>query len=167
MNETWREFMPNYEVSDLGRVRRSTAGRKTYAGRVMKQQLQAIGYMSVRPTRDGKNVHVYVHDAVAAAFIGPKPEGHSVNHMDGNKTNNTPSNLEYVTHAQNMGHAARTGLMVHGAAHPQSKLTDESVRSLRADRASGLSFSALAKRYSISVATAFHAANGKNWKHIA
>ena len=167
MTERWREFMPNYEVSDRGNVRRSAPGRCTHAGRVMKQQRMAIGYLMVRPTVDGINVSVYVHDAVAAAFLGPKPDGMSVNHKDGNKTNNVPGNLEYVTHAENMRHAAETGLMVRGESHPQAKLTEDGVRSLRMDRASGLSFSRLAKKYGISIATAFNAANGNTWKHTA
>lgn len=167
MTEQWREFMPNYEVSDAGRIRRSTAGCKTHAGRVMRLQQMSIGYLSARPTFAGKNVVIYVHDAVALAFIGPKPAGASVNHIDGNKTNNLPSNLEYVSHAENMRHAAAAGLMAHGEAHPAAKLNDDAVRALRADRGAGLSFSRLARKYGISIATAYHAANGTNWKHIA
>lgn len=167
MNEQWREFAPNYEVSDAGRVRRSADGRKTFCGRIMKLQQQRVGYLSVNPTVDGKNVQFYVHDAVALAFIGPKPAGASVNHIDGDKMNNTASNLEYVSHAENMRHASESGLMVHGAAHPAAKLNDDAVRSLRADRVAGLSFSRLARKYGISIATAFYAANGTNWKHIA
>lgn len=167
MTEQWREFIPSYEVSDAGRVRRSTGGRRTHAGRILKQQRMRVGYLSVRPTVDGKNVSLYVHDAVALAFIGPKPAGACVNHIDGDKTNNTPANLEYTTHAENMRHAAEAGLMVRGTQHPTAKLNDDSVRALRADRAAGLSFSRLASRYGISIATAFHAANGTNWKHIA
>ncbi len=167
MTEEWREFMPCYEVSNAGRVRRSTAGRKTHAGRVMKAQQMRIGYLAVRPTVAGKNVTIYMHDAVALAFIGPKPAGTSVNHIDGDKTNNKPGNLEYVTHAENMRHAAEAGLMAHGVAHPAAKLNDDAVRALRADRGAGLSFSRLARKYGISIATAFNAANGTNWKHIA
>ncbi len=167
MTEQWREFMPNYEASDVGRIRRSADGRRTHVGRVMKPQLIAIGYLMVRPTLNGKNVSIYVHDAVAVAFIGPKPEGAHVNHKDGNKTNNRADNLEYTTRAGNMAHAAEAGLMVRGQDHPRAKLTDERVRSLRADRTAGLSFSRLAKKYGVSIATAFHAANGTNWKHIA
>jgi hypothetical protein len=166
--EEWRKSLaPNYEVSSLGRVRRSTFGRRTYAGRVMRAQLMQIGYLSVRPTVEGKNVAFYVHDLVAAAFIGPKPKGASVNHIDGVKSNNVPSNLEYVTHAENMRHAAESELMVRGECHPGHKLTEESVRQLRADRAGGMSFSKLAAKHGISIATAFNVANRKYWSHVA
>ena len=126
-----------------------------------------IGYWSVRPVVGGKNKVFYVHALVAHAFHGERPDGYSVNHKDGDKTNNTPSNLEYVTHAGNMRHAAEAGLMAHGVNHPAAKLNDNTVRALRADRGAGLSYSRLARKYGISIATAFHAAKGTNWKHIA
>lgn len=167
MSEEWREFMPGYEVSSLGGVRRSETGRRTFAGRVLKPFLMAVGYMAVRPVINGRNVHVYIHDAVAAAFIGPKPEGFAVNHIDGVKTNNTPQNLEYVSHAQNMRHASDNGLLARGERHPSSKLTEASVRALRADRVGGMPFSKLAAKHGVSVAVAFSVANRKSWRHVA
>lgn len=165
--EEWRPSMvPNYEVSSLGRVRRSAPGRKTYVGRVMKQQRQECGYMSVRPTVDGANVFFYVHDLVAAAFHGPKPPGQIVNHKDTDKTNNVPSNLEYTTHAGNMAHAAENDRMVKGESHHASKLTEDGVRQLRAERAAGISFSKLAAKHGISIATAFNVATRKYWSHV-
>jgi hypothetical protein len=50
-----------------------------------------------------------VHTLVALAFHGPRPEGHQVNHKDCNPRNNKPSNLEWVTPAENMAHAAMMG----------------------------------------------------------
>lgn len=164
--EIWRECLPNYEVSSMGRVRRSAPGRRTYAGKVMSAKLLKIGYYAVSPTIDGKNKTFYVHDLVAAAFIGQKPPGLHVNHIDGDKKNNKPGNLEYVTRKANMEHAGRTGLMVRGEAHPGSKMDESSVRQLRADRSAGLSFSVIARKHGISIATAFNIAGGTLWGHI-
>lgn len=166
MNEEWRECIPNYQVSNLGRVRRSAPGRKTYDGKVMTPKLIRIGYYVVAPTVQGSNKTFYIHDLVASAFIGQKPQGMHVNHIDGDKKNNSASNLEYVTRKGNMEHAARTGLMVHGAKHHQSKLNPISVAQLRCDRAAGISYSKLANKYGVSIATAFNAVNGKNWSHV-
>lgn len=166
MMEEWRNSVANYEVSSMGRMRRSTAGRKTFAGRILKQQLLQNGYFSVRPTVDGRNKQFYTHDLIAAAFNGPKPEGAHVNHKDGMKTNNAPSNLEYTSRKGNMEHAAVMGLMARGESHPQRKLDDERVRQLRADRGAGLSFSQLARKHGVSIATAFNAANGHSWAHV-
>lgn len=93
--------------------------------------LLKIGYFKVSPTRDGKNVQLLVHRLVAEAFIGPCPPDHEVNHIDGVKTNNRVENLEYVTHAGNMGHAARLGLMPSGERHGAAKLSDARIVEMR------------------------------------
>lgn len=167
MNEQWKQCLPGYEVSDHGRVRRSDTGRRTWAGRILKSQVQVIGYESVRPTVDGKNKHFYIHDLVASAFIGKKPEGASVNHKNGVKRDNRPENLEYVSHAENMRHAAESGLIVRGEDHPAHKMTEAGVRQLRDDRKAGLSYSRIAKKHGLSIATAYQIAQRKYWSHVA
>lgn len=52
-----------------------------------------------------------LHRLVAEHFIGdPLPKETDVNHKDGNKQNNSASNLEWCTRSENMKHAIRTGL---------------------------------------------------------
>jgi hypothetical protein len=43
-----------------------------------------------------------VHRLIARAFLGVEPEGHQVDHINGDKLDNTPSNLRYVTPSQNV-----------------------------------------------------------------
>ena len=155
MAEEWREFSaPNYEVSSMGRVRRSKPGRRTFAGRVLSPIRQKCGYLSVRPVIGGKNVHYYVHDVVSEAFIGPKPDGSTVNHKNGNKHDNRVENLEYVSHAGNMAHAATMGLMPSGESHHNAKLSDNDVRELRAMALTKCGLRAICDRFSISPARA-------------
>ena len=64
-----------------------------------------------------------VHRLVAEAFLERKRRGCEVNHKDGNKLNNHVSNLEWVSHLENVRHAYRTGLItgaqiVLNARHP-------------------------------------------------
>ena len=54
----------------------------------------------------------YVHHLVAEAFIGARPQGFQLNHLDGVKANNAAKNLEYTTPMQNIHHAIRLGLFV-------------------------------------------------------
>lgn len=91
------------------------------------------GYLSVN-LYDGKRSSSHtVHSLVALAFIGPRPDGKQVNHIDGDKQNNAPSNLEYVTQSENMRHAFDTGLYVpkRGEEHCNAKLTSRQVVSIR------------------------------------
>ena len=118
MSETWRLVLGgDYEVSYLGNVRRATAVRGTRAEKMLTRFMATTGYyvVNVRVGRRGRVMHV--HALVAEAFIGPRPDGVQVNHIDGVKTNNAPSNLEYVTRAENMAHAARLGLVASGDRH--------------------------------------------------
>jgi hypothetical protein len=103
---------PGYEVSDCGEVRNAKSGR------MCSIQNHSLGYRTVAITAStagfettrGLRVRlVGVHRLVADAFIGPCPSGHEVDHLDCDKTNNTPGNLEYVTRAENMRRGAVKG----------------------------------------------------------
>ena len=50
-----------------------------------------------------------VHQLVAAAFIGKKPNGCVIDHIDRNKINNHFSNLRYVSQSVNGRNSARHG----------------------------------------------------------
>lgn len=54
----------------------------------------------------------FLHRVVANIFFGICPKDKQVNHKDGNKNNNHPSNLEYITAKENIQHAIKLGLHV-------------------------------------------------------
>lgn len=99
MSETWRPVggAPRYDVSDLGRVRsRCRPGRPL----ILRQPVTSKGYRKVTLYVPGaarvRVWQVYVHQLVAAAFIGPCPPGHEVDHVDWNRHRNVPGNLRYL-----------------------------------------------------------------------
>src|SRR3990167_2851598 len=117
--EIWKPVLKGvFQVSDVGRV------RETVSGRIFRSTVGWQGYHFVQPYREGVQRRYRVHRLVAAAFIGECPPEKEVNHMDGNKSNNSPSNLEYVSHLDNMRHASRMKLMrgCKGAANGRAKL---------------------------------------------
>jgi len=68
------------------------------------------GYFKVNLWRNGRQYTITIHRLVAQAFL-PNPDNKSfINHKDGNKLNNTVSNLEWVTPAENNQHAYDIGL---------------------------------------------------------
>lgn len=80
-------------------------------GRVLKHQVCRNGYHRIGVTVNGKRKMLSVHRLVAMAFLD-KPEGmDEVNHIDGNKSNNHRSNLEWSNRLKNMRHAHNTGLI--------------------------------------------------------
>lgn len=68
-------------------------------------------YKCVSYCENGKSRTVTVHRLVAEAFI-PNPDGKpEVNHIDGNRSNNNVSNLEWCTRQENCIHAYANGLI--------------------------------------------------------
>lgn len=111
--ELWKDvegYEGKYQVSNWGRVR--NAKRNI----IIKPYLNHKGYEKVslsRGTKGNTNKH-RVHRLVAQAFI-PNPNNlPQVNHKDGNKRNNSVSNLEWCTNAQNAHHAVlmRRGVVI-------------------------------------------------------
>ncbi len=77
---------------------------------LLKHFKKADGYMSVGLSKEGKCTLFLIHVLLAKTFI-PNPDNKSiVNHKDGNKINNNISNLEWVTHSENILHAYNTKL---------------------------------------------------------
>lgn len=94
------------EVSEDGQIRSLLRG-KPY---ILKSQKDNKGYQRVRVTIDRNKMSFKVHREVAKAFI-PNPDNlPQVNHMDGNKSNNSVDNLEWCTNQQNQIHAIEIGL---------------------------------------------------------
>ncbi len=59
------------------------------------------GYRRVSLCVNGKTSNHYVHALIAAAFIGPRPSGHHVDHINFDPSDNRPQNLRYLSAADN------------------------------------------------------------------
>ena len=98
----WRTITEasNYEVSANGQVRNRTTKK------ILKGRLSKNGYLQVSIKIDAtqKFCNRYIHRLVALHFIQNPNNKREVNHIDGNKENNTLSNLEWVTSSENQKH---------------------------------------------------------------
>lgn len=113
-----------YEVSDSGVVK--SLERVTTTQRVVKGAVQSFNwtvpekilkygkrsddYLDVPLTKNGVSKNICVHRLVAEAFIDNPENLRCVNHKDGDKTNNSVANLEWVTHQENNIHAVMNGM---------------------------------------------------------
>ena len=107
------ENYPNYVISKKGDVVAlsyiGAVGQKRKT-KVLKQITNADGYKVVTLLNNEGKKAFRVHRLVAQAFI-PNPENkETVNHIDGEKTNNNVENLEWSTRGEQMIHAYSTGL---------------------------------------------------------
>lgn len=108
----WKEHptRPNVYISDIGIVAKNIRGHVI----IKKQHLQNSGYLVVSigdyTTRDTERGNQLVHRLVAETFIPNPYNKQFVNHIDGDKTNNSVDNLEWCTGSENMQHAYKSGL---------------------------------------------------------
>ncbi|MFY8169560.1 MAG: HNH endonuclease signature motif containing protein [Candidatus Fonsibacter sp.] len=82
-------------------------------GRELSQYKSNSGYLLVRMN----NKAITIHSIIAELFIGKRPKNLVVNHIDGNKFNNHPNNLEYVTIADNIKHSIENGMHICNRPH--------------------------------------------------
>ena len=93
-----------------------------------------------------------------------------VNHKDGNKSNNSLDNLEWVTQTQNVEHAIKSGLLPIGENTSTSKLTNNQVKEICEELSKRRylgQFTELANKYNVSNCTIESIAYGTYWKDIS
>jgi len=136
------ENFPNYTISDNGAVMNIKTNTEK-ACTVYK-----VGYRYCDLSHKGKITKIAIHRLVALAFI-PNPENKRVvNHIDGNKLNNTLTNLEWCTDAENIQHGYDTGLTVQ-----PSKFSEDKYREFYNKVKQGKTLTEIAKTENSAVAT--------------
>lgn len=180
--EIWKDI-PGYEgwyqVSSTGRVKsmaRSTPTRNRWGPCTYNQpekeiqgRIDRYGYRRFSLTVNGKTSHLFVHTAVALAFIGPRPTpNHQVAHWDGDKLNNTVENLRWATVKENAQDKIRHGVTANqfGERHSHNKLTDEAIRHIRSEPHYWGVNRALAKQYGVTEQTIGKVRRRERWPHI-
>lgn len=120
--EVWKRIpgVPDYRVSNLGRVRRDTPGKGTYADRDIKPVLRPDGHLYVyMPPGNGdrlrntsrprpKSLFIAIQRLVVAAWLSEMPEARwkdprqIIHHKDWNPAHNCFTNLEWKTRARHL-----------------------------------------------------------------
>ena len=97
INEEWRSIncYINYQVSNVGRVRNSKTGR------ILKPNLGSNGYFMVGLSKNGGVKTHMIHQLVAREFLRNPNDKPCIDHIDGNKTNNSLDNLRLCSYSQN------------------------------------------------------------------
>lgn len=158
-------FEGRYAVSDRGEVM-SMNYRKTQLPGILVAPL-CNKYPSVQLAVDGITKRFLVHRLVMLAFAGKREPGMHINHIDGNKKNNSLTNLEYCTGSENRKHCFRIGLQSSkGERHSRAKLTDEKVMEIRKLVASGLTHEATAKMIGVARGTVSGVIAKRAWAHV-
>ena len=173
--EEWRPvvgYEGYYEVSSLGRVHSlSKRAQTASAGGILRQTLMGKpGHMrlTVSFSVGGKRKNGPVHRLVAAAFLGPCPDGMEVAHGPGGPHDNRLGNLSYKTHQANIAlDMRRDGTVRLGECHSTAKLTEDKVRAIRARYAAGERVADMVREYGASQVSLNKVIRRATWAHVA
>ena len=166
----WKEIpgWPLYEVSLDGRVRcwRSNNGKTARAEpKELKCDPSCVPYYRVTLCVGGITKRFFVHTLVATVFIGPRPIGCEVRHLDGNPSNNALQNLAWGTKSENASDKIRHGTAPIGEKNPGAKLKLNEVAEIRALHELGYSHRKIAAMFKVAKSTVGRITRGSHWRN--
>lgn len=186
-NEIWKPVIGYeglYEVSNLGKFKsidrvvyqyKSRTGTGIKKGKLLKPW-QSKGYFYIKLCKpDCKEKTTLLHRVVAIAFLSNPHNLPEVNHKDGDKRNNSVSNLEWCSSQYNSKHAVENGLAnpPKGENHANSVLTEKIVIQIRSiykkngtEYRKKYSYRKIGKMFNISPVTVGWVINRKTWNHV-
>ena len=152
MAEQWRPVKGCeglYEVSDQGRVRSVDRVVQTpsktlhYKGKILKSvSVNKYGHQGIKL---GSYRRGLVHVLVAEAFLGKRPCGQEVRHLNGDPSDNRVTNLTYGTRSEN-----QRDQYSYGGRHAWGKLDLADILAIRSLIAEGVDQKVIALQFGIS-----------------
>lgn len=95
----------NYLINEKGEI------YSNHTNKILKTYVGKDGYKRIDLRKDGKKYKLKIHRLVLSTFSNKEYKNEfDVNHIDGNKSNNNISNLEWCTRKENINHAVHNGL---------------------------------------------------------
>jgi hypothetical protein len=153
-----------YEISNYGRVAVLKNGE-----RFIRKVNTATSYLSVslrkRP-QDTTQKSANVHALVAAAFLGKRPEGYIIRHLDGNRHNNRADNLAYGTPKENINDAIRHGTY-KGSQNGRAQLNEVTVKAIKLLLQKEVAVAEISKAIGVPGPVLHAIKQNRNWQHVA
>ncbi len=175
--EIWKDVVGYeglYQASNLGNIRSLTRFtkdkrydvKKTLKGKLLKLTKREDGYLIITFRKNKTAKKFRVHRLICETFIENIENKPCVNHINGNKTDNSIKNLEWCTYKENMIHAFETGLSPSGEKHYISKLNNEQVLEIKQILKKDYILKDIAKKYNVTHTCIIQIRKGKSWKSI-
>lgn len=149
---------PGYEACEDGHVWRNGTRRKPISN--------GRGYLKIKLSIENVQRDAYVHRLVCEAFHGPCPPGLQCRHLNGNRSDNRPTNVEWASKAVNEADKVAHGTISRGEMCTNAVLTEAVVVEARRRVAAGERLDHLAAEFGVGRAVLGDAVRGHRWKHI-
>ncbi|MEY8365755.1 HNH endonuclease [Anaerovoracaceae bacterium 41-7] len=156
----------SYIATSDGKIKSGTTGK------FLKTRINRDGYEEVTLGKSEKrNPSVRVHRIIAKLFVDNPDKEHKieVNHKDFNRLNNDYTNLEWVTHKENIEysyiHGRHDGRCV-GEKNVKARLCEDDVKKIRKLVNSNIRTSEIAKLYNVGWSTIYNIKIGNTWKGV-
>ena len=104
--EIFKNCFENYEISNFGNVRRKlkNGSYRNINGSILNR---GTGYKYFQIQRDGKRINYLFHHLVALHFIGERPDGMVIDHINRDSLDNSVKNLRYCSQKENIHNCHR------------------------------------------------------------
>lgn len=161
MIETWvtAPGFEAYQVSNTGRIKNSMF--------ILNPVINKDGYRQCLLLKGEQRKNVLLHRLIASAFIPNLQNLPQINHLDGNKLNNTVTNLEWCTPKRNTNHAIEIGLIDNGGENNHNHvLKDTQVLEIRKLFKEGIGTRSIARMYGVTRSAIQHIKKGRTRKGI-
>lgn len=150
-----------YLISDLG-ILYSTREWRGVKYRIMKYNINSFGYPRYSLTKDGVTKNITAHKIVTTSFLGERPKGKEVRHLDGNKLNFKLSNLTYGTALENARDRDLHNTTAKGEKIGSCKLTDSDVKYIRDNYRKKGDMVKLANKFNVSCSNIYQIIKNKS-----
>lgn len=133
-----------------------------------KSSIDKKGYHHITLSNNGKRTTYLVHRLIAEQYL-PNPFNlPQVNHIDGNKSNNDVSNLEWVSGSTNILHSFSLKLSSYkGDKNGRAKLTEEDVIQIKQSLLQGAKNKDIANKFGVSKSVVCDIKHKRKWSHIS
>ena len=159
----YKDVKPLYKIDENGNI------YSKYKNNYLKPRKDKDGYLEVNLRGENKTIYARVSILVAYNFIGKPPEimkDPTVDHIDGNKTNNYYLNLRWLERAENSSIRKTKGKTL-GELNHESKLKEEQVILIcELLLKNNMTLQEIANMFNVHKTTISNISRKKNWKHI-
>ena len=159
-----------YQISNFGRIKslkRDCGNQYCDIDKILSLKMDSYGYPQQVLCKNGKRKSHKIHRLVAIHFIENIENKAQINHINGIKTDNNVTNLEWTTMSENIVHAYSLRLIDRrGVKNTMSKLNESQVLEIRKMKELGASISDIKNVFNVSISVIYNIIKRKLWPHI-